>query len=93
MESKKKLDSGVIKIPKPMEETDPELANFFENLVKYNVANKEAGRPLSHVEIERFIADGVERNDPCPCGALRDDDSGKPKKFKKCCMLNRTPFE
>ena len=25
----------------------------------------------------------VGRNDPCPCGAM--DDTGKPKKFKKCC--------
>lgn len=23
-------------------------------------------------------------NDPCPCGALRED--GKPKKYKKCCL-------
>lgn len=26
----------------------------------------------------------VQRNDPCPCGAV--DENGKPKKYKNCCM-------
>lgn len=29
---------------------------------------------------------GVNRNDPCPCGAVGSD--GKKRKFKKCCGLN-----
>ncbi len=26
----------------------------------------------------------VGRNEPCPCGAV--DESGRPKKYKNCCM-------
>ena len=29
----------------------------------------------------------VGRNDPCPCGAI-DQNTGKPKKYKKCCGRN-----
>ena len=66
--------------PKPMEETDPELAKFFQNVVDYNVKCKGEGTRLSHLDVDQFIKQGVGRNDPCPC------DSGK--KFKKCCMLD-----
>jgi peptide deformylase len=32
--------------------------------------------------MERAVPKGIGRNDPCPCGAVRDD--GKPVKFKRC---------
>lgn len=31
--------------------------------------------------IDRAVDSGIGRNDPCPCGAMKD---GKPVKFKKC---------
>ena len=71
-------------IPDPPE-LSPELEQFFEKLVDYQVGQKEQGK-LSHMDIDRFIYQGVGRNDPCPCGAK--GENGKPKKFKKCCMNN-----
>jgi uncharacterized protein YecA (UPF0149 family) len=68
--------------PKPIEETDPELGEFFKNLVDYQVKCKGEGK-LSHFDVDQFIGSvdkGSARNKPCPCG------SGK--KFKKCCMLD-----
>lgn len=38
------------------------------------------------VEANRIRFAGVNRNDPCPCGAVGSD--GKKRKFKKCCGLN-----
>lgn len=31
------------------------------------------------------------RNDPCPCGAK--DESGKPRKFKRCCLGKKPGVE
>ena len=67
-------------IPEPL---DPQLEDFFKKLVDYQVKEKENGK-LSHMDIDRFIYQGVKRNDPCPCGKVNAD--GKPVKFKKCCM-------
>jgi uncharacterized protein YecA (UPF0149 family) len=64
--------------PVPLEESDPELAEFFQKIsnkeVPYavwddEIIDKRTGRPV--------VASKISRNDPCPCG------SGK--KYKKCC--------
>jgi uncharacterized protein YchJ len=67
--------------PVPLEESDPELAEFFRQ-----VSNKEVPYIVHHDEIYNRHTGGiavagstvkVKRNDPCTCG------SGK--KYKKCC--------
>lgn len=83
MSNETEMIKGAPPIPPPMEETDPELAEFFHRLVDYQVQNKKDGK-LSHFSVDRYIAQGVGRNDPCPCGSTNAD--GKPIKFKKCCM-------
>jgi len=71
---------GAPPVPPPL---DPELDEFFKKVVAYQVDHKEKGT-LSRFDIDRFIYQGVGRNDPCPCGSTNAD--GKPIKFKKCCM-------
>lgn len=67
---------------RPIEEVDPDVANFFLDIVqkKYNYGIKSI-----RSEGDGFVytpapvkSKSVGRNDPCYCG------SGK--KFKKCCM-------
>ena len=52
--------------PKPLEEVDPELAELIKE----------------HCNRRRLITLNVGRNDPCPCGLIKN---GRPVKFKKCC--------
>lgn len=66
---------------KPLEETDPQIANYFLACIKsktkiyidVNVVYINKGFGFQQWAIE----EKQERNDPCNCG------SGK--KFKKCC--------
>lgn len=80
--SESKMIEGPIPDPEPL---SPEEEAFFEKLVNYQIGQKTEGK-LSRFDIDRFIHQGVGRNDPCPCGAK--GENGKPKKFKKCCMNN-----
>lgn len=86
MESEsKKMHEGAPPAPRPIEETDPEIAEFFKRLVDYQCARKKEGK-LSRFDVNRFIYQGIGRNDPCPCESKKED--GTPKKFKKCCMID-----
>lgn len=69
---------------KPLEETDPELANLF-----YDIANKKYEYGIKAIQtcnndcilIPISPLKKISRNDPCWC------NSGK--KYKKCCGINQ----
>lgn len=59
-------------------------ANTLENVINSSpdpVRIMNCRKPIQQVRDGKKIG----RNDPCPCGAV-DEKTGKPKKFKHCCM-------
>ena len=65
--------------PKPIEETDPEIAEFFRQIVNKEVPYRVNGTDILDARTGGVVVleEKVGRNDPCTCG------SGK--KYKKCC--------
>jgi len=43
------------------------------------------GKLITEYGVKDICSEKVGRNDPCPCGAMKD---GKPVKYKKCCGKN-----
>jgi len=62
--------------PPPLEATDPELAKLLQWFERQPKATR---KKLGMIR----VPDKIGRNDPCPCGAMKD---GKPIKYKKCCL-------
>lgn len=62
--------------PQPLEETDPKLAELIQWFEKQPQAIR---RKLEVVHVAKKVG----RNEPCPCGAMKDN---KPVKYKKCCI-------
>lgn len=63
-------------------------ANTLENVINSSpdpVRFMNYRKPIQQVREGKKIG----RNDPCPCGAV-DEKTGKPKKFKHCCMNKGT---
>ncbi|MDO8640876.1 MAG: SEC-C metal-binding domain-containing protein [Nitrosarchaeum sp.] len=66
---------------KPLEEVDPELAEYFRLIANGKMRARIDGtrvfQDMGGWEQEIIVSENIGRNDPCICG------SGK--KFKKCC--------
>lgn len=76
---------------RPIEETDPEIGQFFQ-------AVAQGKKPYNIIGVRQWKDDVVlipgpikttkqKRNDPCACGRKKSD--GKPYKYKQCCGKNK----